>query len=147
MGYQGVAMGSFSSTIRSGQMMGTLAFFKHSPRRGRDKQMLGTYVNRELCKTRPPWLNQPGEPTFAIVRLHPDDGERALKRRGVRESRLVSPGWVEISLDSRDALAEAVRWFGIACENPPPTKSRRKKKQAKPARAKKARKAKKKTRK
>ena len=107
--------------------MGILAFFKRNPRRGRDKQMLGGYVNRELCKTRPPWLNRPGKPTFAIVRLHPDDGERALKRPQVKPSRLKFPGWVEISLASRDALAEAVRWFGVAYENPPPTKSRRKK--------------------
>ena len=107
--------------VEARQMMGILAFF----RRG---QMLGGYVNRELCKTRPPWLNRPGEPTFAIVRLHPDDGERALKRPQVKPSRLKFPGWVEISLASRDALAEAVNWFGVACENPPPTKSRRKKK-------------------
>ena len=113
--------------VEARQMMGTLAFF-------RSKQMLGCYVSRTLSKAKPEWMNKRDEPTFAIVRMHPDDGVRALKRPGIRPSRLSFPGWVEIDLDSRDALAEAVHWFGIACENPPPTKPRRKKKKKAPAR-------------
>ena len=107
--------------VTARQMMGTLAFFRR-------KQMLGAYVNRKLCKTKPAWLNRPGEPTFVFVRLRPEDGERALKRRSVRESRLVFPGWIEVELSSRSQLGEAVRWFGVAYENSPPTKFRRKKK-------------------
>ncbi len=102
-------------------MMGSLAFF-------RKKQMLGCYVSRTLSSAKPEWMNKRDEPTFAIVRLRVEDAERALKRKRTRAFRLGFPGWVEIDLDSRDSLAEAVRWFGIACENPPPTKPRRKKK-------------------
>lgn len=122
--------------VTARQMMGTLAFFRR-------KQMLGTYVNRKLCKTKPAWLNRPGEPTFVFVRLRPEDGERALKRRSVRESRLFFPGWIEVELNSRSQLGEAVRWFGIAYTNPPPAKSRTGKK--KPAAKKAGKKKKKKT--
>lgn len=109
-------------------MMGTLAFF-------RGKQMLGAYVSRDLLKkpVKPPWVNRPGEPPFVWVRLRLDDKVRALRRAGVRAegsqkmpegeavapSRLGFPGWVEIPLDSRESLEEAVRWFGCAYERPP----------------------------
>lgn len=98
--------------VRARAMMGTLAFF-------RGKQMLGCYVNRDLAKKKPAWLNRPGEPTFVWVRLRPADAERALRRPDVIKARLEFVGWVEISLASRRALEEAVRWFGCACEYPP----------------------------
>jgi hypothetical protein len=37
----------------------------------------------------------------------------------IRASRLGFAGWIEIPLDSRAALEEAVRWFGRAFERPP----------------------------
>jgi len=107
-------------------MMGTLAFF-------RGKQMLGCYVSRELIKkpVKPPWVNRPGDPPFVWIRLRLEDKQRALARPGVRkewserernalsESRLSFAGWVEVPLDSRASLEEAVRWFGCAYERPP----------------------------
>lgn len=99
-----------SVTLRP--VMGTLAFF-------RTRRMLGCYVNRALSKKKPDWLNRPGEPTFACVRLRLADAERALKRPGVVPARLGFPGWVEIPLISRDSLEESVRCFGIAYEKPP----------------------------
>ena len=107
-------------------MMGALAFF-------RGKQMLGCYVSRALSKAKPEWMNKRDEPTFAIVRLRVEDAERALKRKRTRAFRLGFAGWVEIDLDSRDSLAEAVHRFGIAYENPPPTKPRQKQKSKKSA--------------
>ena len=102
-------------------VMGALAFFH-------GKLMLGCYVNRALSKTKPDWLNRRGEPTFAIVRLCAEDAGQALKRKGVRPSRLGFDGWLEIDLTSRKTLEEAVRWFGTAYEHPPSNKSRSKKK-------------------
>ncbi len=93
-------------------MMGCLAFC-------RGKQMLGCYVNRALSKTKPAWMNKLGEPTLAWVRLGKEDAERALRRPGVRRSRTGAVNWVEILLESRGALEEAVRWFGRAYEHPP----------------------------
>ena len=98
-------------TIRP--MMGCLAF-------SRGKQMLGCYVNRELSKKKPPWMNRPGEPTLVWVRLREDDTERALRRPGVRKARTGAVNWVEIPLTSREMLEEAVRWLGCAYEHPPP---------------------------
>lgn len=97
-------------TIRP--MMGCLAF-------SRRKRMLGCYVNRALSKRKPPWMNRAGEPTFAWVRLRAADAGRALRRKGVQKSRLGFDGWVEIPLESREALEEAVGWFGCAYEHPP----------------------------
>jgi hypothetical protein len=128
-------------------MMGTLSFF-------RGKQMLGAYVSRDLLKkpVKPDWVNRPGEPPFVWVRLRLDDKLRALRRPGVRAegaqrlpegekvqaSRLGFAGWIEIPLDSRAALEEAVRWFGCAYERPPrralaPRKSRQRARKSRPA--------------
>lgn len=109
-------------------MMGTLSFF-------RGKQMLGAYVSRDLLKkpVKPEWVNRTGEPPFVWVRLRLDDKLCALRRPGVRASgsqelpeggkvsasRLGFAGWIEIPLDSRASLEEAVRWFGCAYERPP----------------------------
>ncbi len=109
-------------------MMGALAFFHDNPRLRRGEQMLGCYVNRALSKKKPDWLNRRDEPTHAIVRLRMEDAERALKRKGVRPSRLGFDGWVEIDLTSRKTLEEAVRWFGAAYEHPPPNIAKKKKK-------------------
>jgi len=76
-------------------------------------------VNRELSKKKPPWMNRPGEPALAWVRLSKNDAARALRRRGVRRARTGALTWVEIPLASRQMLEEAVRWFGRAYENPP----------------------------
>lgn len=100
-------------------VMGCLTFF-------RGKQMLGSYVNRDLVKKKTEWLNRPGEPTLVWVRLRKEDAERALRRPGVKQSRLAFPGWIEIPLESRAMLAEAVRWFGHAYEHPPRTLRKRK---------------------
>ncbi len=93
-------------------MMGTLAFF-------RGKQMIGCYVNRALAKKKPDWLNRQGEPTLVWVRLRAQDADRALMRLGVSRCRLGFVGWIEIRLESRGMLEEAVRWFGQAYEHPP----------------------------
>ena len=93
-------------------VMGTLGFF-HGRRR------LGCYANRELSVKKPAWLNRSGEPTYACVRLRLADAERALKRAGVVPARLGFPGWVEISLNSRDPLEESARCFGVAYDKPP----------------------------
>lgn len=108
-------------------MMGTLAFF-------RGKQMLGCYVSRELVKkpVKPEWVNRPGEPPFVWIRLRLDDKIRALRRAKIRgtgrqqsdnakarEARLGFAGWIEVPLESRASLEEAVRWFGRAYERPP----------------------------
>lgn len=93
-------------------VMGCLAFF-------RGKQMLGSYVNRNLARKKAEWLNRAGEPTFVWVRLRKKDAERALRRPGVTVSRIEFPTWVEIPLESRALLEEAVRWFGHAYEHPP----------------------------
>ncbi len=95
-------------TIRP--MMGCLAF-------SRGRQMLGCYVNRELSKKKPPWMNRPGEPPRAWVRLRPGEAERALRRPGVQKIRTGAVHWIEIPLESRASLAEAVRWFGRAYEH------------------------------
>ncbi len=115
-------------------VMGSLAFF-------RGKHMLGCYVSRELVKkpVKPEWVNRPGEPPFVWVRLRPEDTLRALRRSGVCEVRLGFAGWVEVALESRASLEEAVRWFGRAYEHPPRTarprtKSVRNKKRDKPGR-------------
>jgi hypothetical protein len=83
-------------------MMGCLSFF-------RGKQMLGCYVNRDLSKKKPPWMNRPDEPTLVWVRLGRTDFQRALRRPGVVPSRLDFVGWIEIPLASRRHLEEAVR--------------------------------------
>jgi len=83
------------------------------------RRQLGYYANRELSLKKPVWLNRIGEPTYACVRLRLADTERILKRPGVVPARLSFPGWVEISLNSRDSLEESVRCFGIAYEKPP----------------------------
>jgi hypothetical protein len=102
-------------------MMGTLAFF-------RGRQMLGCYVNRALAKKKASYLNRPDEPTFILVRLRAEDAERALRRKQVKPSRLGFKGWVEVALDSRAQLEEAVRWLGCAYERPPrPQKPERRK--------------------
>jgi len=93
-------------------MMGTLGFW-------RGKRMLGCYVNRDLSKRKPPWLNLPGEPTLVYIRLREDDAARALRRPSVAPARLGGRAWVEIPLASRPNLEEAVRWFGIAYEHAP----------------------------
>jgi hypothetical protein len=105
-------------------MMGTLAVFRR-------KQMLGCYVNRALARKKPRWLNHPSEPTLVWVRLRLEDAERALRRPGVSRCRLGFVGWIELSLESRENLTEAVRWFGHSYEHPPrlaarqPLKNRR----------------------
>lgn len=93
-------------------MMGTVAFF-------RGKQMLGCYVNRALAKRKPDWLNRRDEPTLVWVRLRAEDADRALMRPGVSRCRLGFAGWIEVPLESRDMLEEAVRWLGHAFEHPP----------------------------
>src|SRR5712692_5198670 len=98
-------------------MMGTLAFF-------RGKQMIGCYVNRALAKKKPNWLNPQGEPTLVWVRLRAQDADRALMRLGVSRCRLGFVGWIEIRLESRGMLEEAVRWLGHAYEHPPPAARR-----------------------
>ncbi len=109
--------------VHAKPMMGTLAFFKSTPRQKQDKHLLGCYVNRALSKTKPDWMNRRDQPTYAIVRLRPEDTARALRRKGVKESRLGFDNWVEIELDSRQQLEEAVRWFGTAYERPPRNKN------------------------
>jgi hypothetical protein len=99
--------------VKSRPMMGCLAFF-------RKKKFLGCYVNRSLPKKKPEWLNRPDEPTFAWVRLRPDDAARALRVPRLRQCRLEFVGWVEIPLDSRKMLEQAVRWFGRAYERAVP---------------------------
>lgn len=100
--------------VRARPVMGCLTFFH-------GKHMLGSYVNRDVAKKKAEWLNRAGEPTFVWVRLRKADAERALRRAGVVQSRLGFPGWIEIPLESRTMLAEAVRWFGRAYEHPPQT--------------------------
>lgn len=71
-------------------------------------------------------MNRPDEPTFVWVRLRPDDAARAMKVPWLKQCRLEFVGWVEIPLDSRKMLEEAVRWFGRAYERAgPPAKKRR----------------------
>ena len=62
-------------------------------------------------------MNRPGEPPLAWVRLSPGDAERALRRPRVCKCRTGARNWIEISLDSRRALEEEVRWFGRAYES------------------------------
>lgn len=93
-------------------MMGTLCFWRNG-------RMLGCYVSREVAKSKPAWLNRPGEPTYVCVRLREEDAARALRREGVVPPRLGFKSWVEIPLASRRHLEEAVRWFGVAYERPP----------------------------
>jgi len=92
-------------------MMGTLSFFHR-------KKFIGCYVNRELSKSKPDWLNRNGEPTFVCIRLRADDAARALRRPEIKQSRMAFAGWVEIPLASRKLLSEAVHWFGRAYERP-----------------------------
>jgi hypothetical protein len=92
-------------------MMGTLSYF-------RGKSFLGCYVNRELVKSRPDWVNRNGEPPFACIRLRAEDAAKALQRPGISKSRMAFAGWVEVPLASRKLLEEAVRWFGRAYERP-----------------------------
>ena len=102
--------------IKTRPMMGCLGFFRH-------KQFLGAYVNRNLPRKKPEWVNRPDEPTFVWVRLRPDDAARAMKVPWLKQCRLEFAGWVEIPLDSRKMLEEAVRWFGRAYERvAPPAK-------------------------
>ena len=93
-------------------VMGCLTFF-------RGKHMLGSYVNRSLSRKKPEWMNRPGESTLVWIRLRPEDAQNALRRAGVQPSRLGFPNWIEIPLESRRMLEEAVRWFGHAYEHPP----------------------------
>ena len=99
-------------------MMGCMAFV-------RGKQMLGCYVNRALSKKKPPWMSRPGEPALAWVRLRAEDVERALRRPGMRKARTGARNWIEIALESRSRLEEAVRWFGTAYENRPRARTRK----------------------
>ena len=113
--------------VKPRPMMGTVAFFRR-------KQMLGCYVNRALAKRKPEWLNRRGEPTLVWVRLRPEDAERALKRPGVCVCRLGFVGWIEIALESRASLEEAVRWLGQAYEHAPrPSAARKSKSKSKKA--------------
>jgi hypothetical protein len=107
--------------IKPRPMMGTLAFFRR-------KQMIGCYVNGALAKKKTEWMNRPAEPTLVWVRLRPEDAERALKRPGVGACRLKMRGWIEIALESRTALEEAVRWLGHAYEHPPQARAARRSK-------------------
>jgi hypothetical protein len=100
------------SGVAARPVMGCLAFF-------RGKRMLGCYANRAISQKKPEWLNRPGEPTFVCVRLREADAARALRRRGVRASRFEFMNWIEVSLDSRAMLEEAVRCFGTAYEHLP----------------------------
>jgi hypothetical protein len=102
-------------------MMGTLAFFRR-------KRMIGCYVNRALAKKKTEWMNRPAEPTLVWVRLRPEDAERALERPSVGACRLKMRGWIEIALESRAALEEAVRWLGHAYEHPPQERAARRSK-------------------
>ena len=90
-------------------------------------QMLGCYVNRALSKKKPPWMNRPGEPPLVWVRLSPADAERALERNGIVPSRTGAKNWIEIPLETRVRLEEAVRWLGIAYEHLPRPSSRKRK--------------------
>jgi hypothetical protein len=99
-------------------MMGTISYF-------RGKRFLGCYVNRELVKSKPDWVNRAGEPTYVCVRLRADDAARAFTRPGLSQSRLGFAGWVEIPLASRKLLLEAVKWFGRAYENPAATREKK----------------------
>jgi hypothetical protein len=101
--------------MRMRPMMGTLSFF-------RGRKFLGCYVNRELLKSKPDWVNRPGEPTYVCIRLRAEDAARALERPEIRQSRLEFAGWIEISLASHKLFEEAVRWFGRAYEHPAPSK-------------------------
>ena len=104
--------------VKARPMMGCLAFFHK-------KNFLGAYVNRNLPKKKPEWVNRPDESTFVWVRLRPDDASRAMKVPWLKQCRLEFAGWVEIPLDSRKMLEEAVRWFGRAYERAaPPAKQR-----------------------
>ena len=108
--------------VKARPMIGCLAFF-------RKKHFLGAYVNRNLPKKKPEWVNRPEEPTFVWVRLRPDDAARAMKVPWLKQCRLEFVGWVEIPLDSRKMLVEAVRWFGRAYERaavPPRKRASRK---------------------
>ncbi len=93
-------------------VISTLGFF-------RGRRMLGCYVNRALSKRKPEWMNRPEEPTYVCVRLRAADAARALRRPGVIPSRFGFADWIEVSLESRQLLEEAVRWFGCAYEHPP----------------------------
>ena len=104
--------------VKARPMMGCLAFFHK-------KNFLGAYVNRNLPKKKPEWVNSPEEPTFVWVRLRPDDAARAMKVPWLKQSRLDFAGWVEIPLDSRKMLEEAVRWFGRAYERVAPAAKQR----------------------
>ena len=113
-------------------MMGTMTFC-------RGKNMLGCFVNRALFKKgkQPPrWANGAGEPPFVWVRLGPEDRQSALARPLVRPPRLNMKTWIEISLSSREALEEAVRWFGITYERPPRTAKKKPRGKKKPNRGK-----------
>lgn len=100
--------------VQGRPMMGTLSFFRR-------RQMLGCYVSRILFKKGkepPKWANRAGEPPFVWVRLRPGDAGRALERPGIHKAS-IPMRWVQIPLDSRRALEEAVRWLGCAMERPP----------------------------
>lgn len=106
-------------------MMGALGFWRR-------KRMLGCYVNRDLSKRKPSWLNRPGEPALAYIRLGEADAERALRRPSVAPARLGANDWIGIPLVSRDELEQAVRWFGIAYEHPPARAAAKRKGSSKP---------------
>ncbi|MBZ5527680.1 MAG: hypothetical protein LAN71_07255 [Acidobacteriia bacterium] len=99
-------------------MMGTLAFWH-------GRNMLGCYINRDLSKSKPEWMNAPGAPTFVCVRLRQQDARRALRRECVDEASFGFRSWVEVPLISRRHLEEAVRWLGVAYEHPAPKPKKR----------------------
>ena len=92
-------------------MMGTLAFFH-------GKAMLGCYVHRGRFKKTPPkWAPGPEEPPFVWIRLSAVARARALRNPLVKESGTAAvKRWVQVSLGSRAALEQAVRWLGEAYE-------------------------------
>ena len=93
-------------------MFGVMAFY-------RGKNILGCYVNRDLAQKKAAYMNRPGEPALVWIRLRRDDVARACRRPGIRTSRTGMSQWIELSLASRAALAEAVRWLGHAYQHPP----------------------------
>ncbi|MBI4547684.1 MAG: hypothetical protein HY707_06885 [Ignavibacteriae bacterium] len=93
-------------------MMGCIAFCH-------GKQMIGCYVNRDLLKKKPWWVNRSGESTLAWVRLRKTDAERALKRRDVHQCRTGAKHWIELPLKSHELLEQAIYWFAVTYSHPP----------------------------
>jgi hypothetical protein len=126
-------------------MMGTLSFFRDKQMLGcyvsRDllkKPVKPEWVNRP---GEPPFvwvrlrlddklraLHRPGVRAEGAQRV-PDDEQRRPRsetgaqhkpqREAISASRLGFAGWIEIPLESRASLEEAVRWFGRAFQRPP----------------------------